>query len=249
MHFGPKSHLVENWQVNSQDPTRANLDKQPFDVAKMFDTVAKRYDLVNDLLALGQTRVWRKAVLKAIDPSAGDLVLDLAAGTGTSSEPIFRRGAVVIPCDFSLGMLKVGKKRLPHLPFVAGDGLNLPFADNSFDAVTISFGLRNLHNTDRGLKELLRVTKPGGKLVICEFSQPTNRIFRKVYLEYLMKALPKIARKTSSNPAAYEYLAESIASWPAQKPLSEIIKNSGWQQVKWRNLTAGIVAVHTATKP
>lgn len=240
---------IENWAVKSQDPTRANLDKQPFDVAKMFDTVAKRYDLVNDLLALGQTRIWRKSVLNAINPSTGDVVLDLAAGTGTSSEPFHRRGAVVIPCDFSLGMLKVGKKRLPHLPFVAGDGLNLPFADNTFDAVTISFGLRNLHNTQRGLQELFRVTKPGGKLVICEFSQPTNRVFRKVYLEYLMKALPKIARRTSSNPAAYEYLAESIATWPAQLQLAEIVKNSGWSQVKWRNLTGGIVAVHTAVKP
>jgi demethylmenaquinone methyltransferase/2-methoxy-6-polyprenyl-1,4-benzoquinol methylase len=232
----------------TSDPTRANLDKQPFDVAKMFDTVAKRYDLVNDLLALGQTRIWRKAVLNAIDPAAGDFVLDLAAGTGTSSEPLHRRGAIVIPCDFSLGMLKVGKKRLSHLPFVAGDGLSLPFADNSFDAVTISFGLRNLHNTERGLEELLRVTKPGGKLVICEFSQPTFGPFRKIYLEYLMKALPKIARKTSSNPAAYEYLAESIISWPAQLPLAEIIKKAGWNRVTWRNLTGGIVAVHTAFK-
>ncbi len=232
----------------TSDPTRANLDKQPFDVAKMFDTVAKRYDLVNDLLALGQTRIWRKAVLNAIVPAAGDFVLDLAAGAGTSSEPLHRRGAIVIPCDFSLGMLKVGKKRLSHLPFVAGDGLNLPFADNSFDAVTISFGLRNLHNTERGLEELLRVTKPGGKLVICEFSQPTFGPFRKIYLEYLMKALPKIARKTSSNPAAYEYLAESIISWPAQLPLAEIIKKAGWNRVTWRNLTGGIVAVHTAFK-
>ncbi len=234
---------------DTTDPTRANLDKQPFDVAKMFDTVAKRYDLVNDLLALGQTRLWRKAVLNAINPAAGDFVLDLAAGTGTSSAPIASRGAVVIPCDFSLGMLKVGKKRLPNLPFVAGDGLNLPFADNSFGAVTISFGLRNLHQTDRGLSELLRVTKTGGKLVICEFSTPTNRLFRKIYFEYLMKALPKIARKTSSNPAAYEYLAESIATWPAQLELAEIIKNSGWEKVTWRNLTGGIVAVHMATKP
>ena len=241
---------IENWFVSSEstDPTRANLDKQPFDVAKMFDTVAKRYDLVNDLLALGQTRVWRKAVLNAINPSVGDVVLDLAAGTGTSSAPIQKRGAVVIPCDFSLGMLKVGKKRLPHLPFVAGDGLNLPFADNSFDAVTISFGLRNLHNTERGLSELLRVTKPGGKLVICEFSQPTFSLFRKIYLEYLIKALPKIARKTSSNPAAYEYLAESIVSWPAQQPLAKIIEKAQWTNVTWRNLTGGIVAVHSAFK-
>jgi demethylmenaquinone methyltransferase/2-methoxy-6-polyprenyl-1,4-benzoquinol methylase len=229
-------------------PTRADLNKQPFDVAKMFDTVARRYDIVNDVLALGQTRLWRRAVLNAINPAMGDKVLDLAAGTGTSSQPMFERGAVVVPCDFSLGMLKVGRSRLPHLPFVAGDGMALPFADNTFDAVTISFGLRNIHNTEVGLKELLRVTKPGGKLVVCEFSQPVWAPFRKVYLEYLMKAMPAVARKTSSNPEAYEYLAESIREWPAQKPLAALIGECGWSHVTWKNLTGGIVALHTAIK-
>ena len=233
---------------NNQKPIRADLDKKPFDVAKMFDDVARRYDIVNDVLALGQTRLWRRAVLNAINPAVGDKILDLAAGTGTSSQPMHDRGALVIPCDFSLGMLKVGRERLPHLPFVAGDGMALPFADNTFDAVTISFGLRNIHNTEAGLRELLRVTKPGGKLVICEFSQPVWAPFRKVYLEYLMKALPAVARKTSSNPEAYVYLAESIRAWPAQKPLADLISGIGWTQVKWRNLTGGIVALHTATK-
>jgi demethylmenaquinone methyltransferase/2-methoxy-6-polyprenyl-1,4-benzoquinol methylase len=231
-----------------QQPIRADLDKKPFDVAKMFDDVARRYDIVNDVLALGQTRLWRRAVLNAINPAVGDKVLDLAAGTGTSSQPMHDRGAIVIPCDFSLGMLKVGRQRLPHLPFVAGDGMALPFADNTFDAVTISFGLRNIHNTEAGLKELLRVTKPGGKLVICEFSQPVWAPFRTIYLEYLMKAMPAVARKTSSNPEAYEYLAESIRAWPAQKPLADLISSIGWTQVKWRNLTGGIVALHTAVK-
>ena len=166
---------------------RADLDKQPRDVASMFDDVASRYDLTNDVLSLGQDRRWRSAVVEAVDPRPGERVLDLAAGTGTSSAPFADRGAFVVPCDFSLGMLAVGKQRRPELPFVAGDGLRLPFADATFDAVTVSFGLRNLHDTERGLRELLRVTRPGGRLVVCEFSHPTWAPFRTVYTEYLMR--------------------------------------------------------------
>jgi demethylmenaquinone methyltransferase/2-methoxy-6-polyprenyl-1,4-benzoquinol methylase len=233
----------------SPQQIRADLDKQPVDVAAMFDTVAKRYDIVNDLLSAGQTRLWRRAVLSAVNPAVGDVVLDLAAGTGTSSQPFHERGATVIPCDFSLGMLRVGRQRLPHLPFVAGDGMHLPFADDTFDAVTISFGLRNIHDTAAGLAELLRVTKPGGRIVVCEFSQPTWKPLRTLYMEYLMKALPVIARKTSSNPEAYVYLAESIREWPAQRPLAELISSVGWHKVRWRNLSFGIVALHVANKP
>ena len=231
------------------EPIRADLDKQAVDVAAMFDTVAKRYDIVNDILSLGQTRLWRRAVLNAVNPAVGDVVLDLAAGTGTSSEPFHERGATVIPCDFSLGMLRVGRLRLPHLPFVAGDGMHLPFADNTFDAVTISFGLRNIQDTRAGLAELLRVTRPGGRIVVCEFSQPTWSPFRTLYMEYLMKALPAIAKKTSSNPEAYVYLAESIREWPAQRQLAEMIREIGWTKVRWRNLTGGIVALHVGIKP
>jgi demethylmenaquinone methyltransferase/2-methoxy-6-polyprenyl-1,4-benzoquinol methylase len=228
--------------------TRADLDKQPAEVQAMFDDVARRYDLTNDVLSLGQDRRWRRQVLAAVDPRPGERVLDLAAGTGTSSEPFRRRGATVVPCDFSVGMLRVGKRALPHLPFVAGDGTRLPFADDTFDAVTISFGLRNLVDPDAGLRELLRVARPGGRLVVCEFSAPRWAPFRVLYLEYLMRALPPVARAVSSSPDAYVYLAESIRAWPDQPALATRVATAGWRSVEWRNLSGGIVALHRATK-
>ncbi|MFI9203752.1 demethylmenaquinone methyltransferase [Streptomyces sp. NPDC053048] len=229
--------------------TRASLDKQPHEVAAMFDDVAAKYDLTNDVISLGQARLWRKAVAQAVAARPGEKVLDLAAGTGTSSLPFVADGAYVVPCDFSLGMLREGKKRNPWLPLTAGDATRLPFADNVFDAVTISFGLRNVQETDTALRELLRVTKPGGRVVICEFSQPTWAPFRTVYTEYLMRALPPIARTVCSNPDAYVYLAESIRSWPDQPALAARLQGAGWSKVAWRNLTGGIVALHRATKP
>jgi demethylmenaquinone methyltransferase/2-methoxy-6-polyprenyl-1,4-benzoquinol methylase len=228
--------------------TRAHLDKQPYDVASMFDGVAERYDLTNDVLSLGQTRLWRQAVREAIDVLPGERVLDLAAGTGTSSEPFRLAGGVVVPCDFSLGMLRVGKQRLPHLPFTAGDALRLPYGDAVFDAVTISFGLRNVADVDAALTEMRRVTKPGGRLVVCEFSHPTWAPFRTTYVEYLMRALPPLARRVSSNPDAYVYLAESIRAWPAQEALARRIGAAGWVGPEWRNLSGGIVALHRARR-
>jgi demethylmenaquinone methyltransferase / 2-methoxy-6-polyprenyl-1,4-benzoquinol methylase len=225
---------------------RAELDKQPTDVRRMFDAVARRYDLTNDVLSLGQDRRWRRDVIAAVAPEPGDLVLDLAAGTGTSSEPFVERGATVVPCDFSLGMLRVGKRARPALAFTAGDATRLPFADDTFDAVTISFGLRNIVDPLAGLQEMLRVTRPGGRLVVCEFSHPTNPAFRTAYLEYLMKALPAIARAVSSSPDAYVYLAESIRAWPDQRGLAALIAEAGWQGPEWRNLSGGIVALHRA---
>ncbi len=227
--------------------TRADLAKKPAEVRAMFDDVAPRYDLTNDVLSLGQDRRWRHQVLDAVDPQPGEKVLDLAAGTGTSSQPFRDRGAMVVPCDFSVGMLQVGKRNLPGLPFTAGDGTQLPFAEDTFDAVTISFGLRNIVDADAGLREMLRVTRPGGRLVVCEFSSPTWSPFRTVYSEYLMKALPSLARAVSSSPDAYVYLAESIRAWPDQEGLAARISSAGWGHVEWRNLTGGIVALHRAT--
>jgi demethylmenaquinone methyltransferase / 2-methoxy-6-polyprenyl-1,4-benzoquinol methylase len=227
--------------------TRAELDKQPGDVRRMFDAVARRYDLTNDVLSLGQDRRWRREVIAAVDPQPGQRVLDLAAGTGTSSQPFADAGADVVPCDFSIGMLRVGKKAKPVLPFTAGDGTRLPFADGTFDAVTISFGLRNIVDPAAGLAEMRRVTKPGGRLVVCEFSHPANRAFRTVYMEYLMKTLPRVARAVSSSPDAYVYLAESIRAWPDQDGLARMIREAGWTRPQWRNLSGGIVALHRAT--
>lgn len=228
---------------------RADLEKQPAEVAAMFDEVAARYDLTNDVLALGQTRLWRRAVLHAVAPRPGERILDLAAGTGTSSVPFAARGASVVPCDFSLGMLRVGRAREPGLPFVAGDALRLPFADATFDAVTISFGLRNTVEPGAALAEMARVTRPGGRLVVCEFSHPTLAPLRTLYSRYLMGALPGIARRASSNPDAYVYLAESIRAWPDQAELAGLIGASGWRDVEWLNLTGGIVALHRARRP
>lgn len=239
--------MREDEAVSPQD-RRADLSKQPAEVAAMFDHVAKRYDLTNDVLALGQTRRWRSAVAAKISARSGERILDLAAGTGTSSVPMAKAGATVVPCDFSVGMLQVGKKRVPALPFVAGDALRLPFADQSFDAVTISFGLRNVADVAQALKEMARVTKPGGRLVVCEFSHPTFGPFRTVYMEYLMKALPAVAKAVSSNPEAYVYLAESIRAWPNQEQLAQVISSHGWSQVRYANLTGGIVALHSAVR-
>ncbi|MEI8080566.1 MAG: demethylmenaquinone methyltransferase [Actinomycetes bacterium] len=225
---------------------RADLDKKPNMVAEMFDDVAARYDITNDVLAMGQTRSWRRAVVQAVQPETGDRILDVAAGTGSSSAPFVDAGAYPVPTDFSIGMLTVGKDRQPTLPFVAGDALKLPFRDDVFDSVTISFGLRNVVDTSSALAEMRRVTRPGGRLVVCEFSTPTNRLFRTVYLEYLMKALPAVATRVASNPEAYVYLAESIRDWPDQRGLAELIAGAGWNSVQWRNLTGGIVALHRA---
>ena len=227
---------------------RANLNKDPDDVSKMFDGVASRYDFLNDLLSLGRTKAWRKSVTTIIAPKSGMQILDIAAGTGSSARPLVDNGAQVTALDFSEGMLAQGRKQHKDIKFVQGDALKLPFGDNTFDVTTISFGLRNTSDTSLALKEALRVTKSGGKIVIAEFSHPVNKVFKIVYLNYLMKALPAIVRKISKNPQAYIYLAESIRAWPDQAGLALILQKNGWDSVAWQDLTFGIVAVHIGYK-
>jgi demethylmenaquinone methyltransferase/2-methoxy-6-polyprenyl-1,4-benzoquinol methylase len=269
--------------------TRADLDKQPGDVAAMFDAIAGRYDLLNDILSMGQVRLWRRAVARITGAGPGERVLDLAAGTGTSSLTFTATGADCVACDFSLGMLREGQSRLSRglrgsggglggesrapqpgdttagdqgghaggsrgvvppgqLGFVAGDAVRLPFRDAAFDTVTISFGLRNVAGPGAALAEMRRVTRPGGRLVVCEFSTITIAPVDMLYRRYLIHALPAIARRTARNPEAYEYLAESITDWPAQRELAGMIEAAGWSAVRWRDLSMGAVAVHVARR-
>ncbi|WP_394282213.1 demethylmenaquinone methyltransferase [Corynebacterium sp.] len=226
---------------------KANLDKQPFDVAGMFDDVGKNYDITNTILSFGQDRYWRKRTRERLNLKPGQKVLDLAAGTAVSTVELAKSGAWCVACDFSQGMLEAGRDR--DVPKVVGDAMHLPFDDESFDAVTISYGLRNIHDFRAGLREMARVTKPGGTLVVNEFSTPVVPVFSTVYKEYLMRALPAIAKVVSSNGEAYKYLAESIRAWPDQEGLAAEINANGWEDCGWQNLTFGIVAMHAATKP
>jgi demethylmenaquinone methyltransferase/2-methoxy-6-polyprenyl-1,4-benzoquinol methylase len=227
--------------------SRAGLDKRPADVAAMFDAVAARYDLTNDALSLGLDRWWRRLVTAAVAARPGERILDLATGTGTSAEPLASTGADVTGCDFSLGMLQEGRRRgagAAGVRLVAGDALALPFRDACFDAVTCSFGLRNVVDPLRALGELRRVTRPGGRLVLVEFSHPRWPPFRRLYLAYLLAALPAVARLVSSDPESYDYLAASIRAWPDQGGLARLLVDAGWREVAWRDATGGIVAVH-----
>jgi len=269
--------------------TRADLDKRPGDVAAMFDGIAERYDLLNDILSAGQVRLWRRAVARIIGAGPGDRVLDLAAGTGTSALSFTAAGADCVACDFSLGMLRAGRARLRarlagdqgwdrgrgqspptardyggyrrghaggsrgvvppgQLSWAAGDALRLPFRDEAFDAVTISFGLRNVADPGAALAEMRRVTRPGGRLVVCEFSTITIAPLDMLYRRYLTRVLPAIARRTARHPEAYTYLAESIVDWPAQRGLAGLIEAAGWSAVRWRDLSLGVVAVHVARR-
>lgn len=218
----------------------------------MFDEVAAHYDRTNALLSVGNASLWRIATTKAVNPQVGERILDIAAGTGTSSAALARSGAHVIAADFSAGMIEVGKARHAQnasIEFVQADATALPFQDNEFDAVTISFGLRNVVEPKKALAEFYRVTKPGGRVVICEFSTPPLTLVRQSYFAYLNHVMPRVVRLASSNAEAYDYLGESIAAWPTQPVLSGWLRSAGFSQVAYRNLTLGIVALHRAIKP
>jgi demethylmenaquinone methyltransferase/2-methoxy-6-polyprenyl-1,4-benzoquinol methylase len=227
--------------------SKADLSKSPEQVSKMFDDVAHAYDKTNDLLSFGQAKLWRKKVLEKVDPQSGEKVLDIAAGTGTSSMALKLPGVEVVAADFSKGMLAEGKKRYPELEFVFADAMKLPFKNNEFDVVTMSFGLRNVQDRDKALHEFLRVLKPGGRLVICEFSNVPG-LLGVFYRAYLTLILPLVSRLASKTPAAYSYLSESIVAWPRQAELAKDIAKAGFSKTQWKNLSFGVVAIHSAIR-
>ncbi len=239
-------------RVNTQDTPvdllRADLDKDPAQIASMFDHVARRYDLMNTLMTGGMDHVWLAALRRAVDPRRGERILDLAAGTGTSSVVLARGGVEVVACDLSEGMIAVGRQRHPELEFVRGNAMDLPFEDASFDAVTISYGLRNIPDPVLALREMLRVVRPGGRLVVSEFSTPVNAQFRRLYHVHLTTIMPVLARLASTDDVAYDYLAESILAWPDQEGVGRMLRAAGWARVEYKNLTGGIVALHRATR-
>jgi len=237
---------------HDHEHNRADLHKDPARVSGMFDQVAKNYDRTNTVLSMGNDRMWRAATTRAVAPRRGQRILDLAAGTGASSVALARSGARVVAADFSPGMIAEGERRhggIPNLTFVQADATALPFDEGEFDTVTMSFGLRNVHDPKKALRELLRVTKPGGRLVVCEFSHPPSRSFNGLYRFYNDRVLPVVAKTVSSNADAYDYLNESIRDWPDQATLATWIREAGWTDVAHRNLSMGIVALHRATKP
>ncbi|USR79648.1 class I SAM-dependent methyltransferase [Arcanobacterium pinnipediorum] len=243
----PLSHIAQTESENSQH--RASLEKKPHDVSKMFDDVAQHYDLTNTVLTGGLVHVWRNVTRDAVGARAGLSVLDVACGTGASAAGYASDGADVIGCDFSPGMISRGLELHPGLDLRVADATALPFDDETFDVVTISYGLRNVVDTAAALRDMLRVTKRGGKIVIAEFSQPTNPILRAGYFEFMRLGMPLLSQIFSSDAPAYDYLRESIQAWHSQEELARLMQDSGWREVEYKNLTNGIVALHRATRP
>ena len=213
-------------------------------VRRMFDRVAPRYDLANTVFSLGQDRAWRRAAAVATGLVAGELAVDVACGTGGLTRELagLAPGAVVAGFDFSWEMVRLGTGERGML--AVADALRLPLADCSVDVLTIAFGLRNLPEPGQGLLEFRRVLRPGGRLLVCEFSQPVVPVLRQVYGRYLTRLMPLAARRLSSDPEAYQYLARSIGAWPDQQGLARWVQEAGFEKVRWRNLSGGIVALH-----
>lgn len=226
-------------------PAFGTAGKDAHLVQEMFDRVAPRYDLANTILSLGQDAHWRRVTADAARP-AGAIVVDVAAGPGNVAIEMIARGARrVVAVDLSYNMLAEGARRgYPDVDHVQGDALHLPLADATVDAVTISFGLRNVPDPPAALAEFARVVRPGGRVVVCEFAAPTWPPFRRLYTGYLLRMLPRLAEAVSSDPAAYVYLARSIQQWPDRLTIAGWMRDAGLGEVAVKDLTGGIVAVH-----
>lgn len=220
-------------------------------VREMFARISPRYDLLNHLLSGYLDKRWRRIAVRKLQlliPKNARL-LDVACGTGDLSIEIFEKtGAEVIGVDFCRPMLELAKEKTQRICFIEGDALRLPFADETFDAVTIGFGLRNLSSTELGLRELRRVLKPEGWAAILEFSQPVSRGFRKLAVFYSARVLPRFGGWLSGSRSAYEYLPDSISRFPNQEKLAAMMCEAGFADVNFENLTGGVAALHTGRR-
>jgi demethylmenaquinone methyltransferase/2-methoxy-6-polyprenyl-1,4-benzoquinol methylase len=223
-------------------------------VGELFATVASRYDLINDVQSLGFHRIWKRQLLRLAKALPGERALDLCCGTGDIAFALAKNGAEVVGLDFSEAMLRVAREKSKiqnpksKVEFVQGDAQKIPFPENTFDILTIGYGLRNLANLDAGLRDMLRVTKPGGRFFALEFGKPDNSAWRAIYFGYLKFALPIFGTIFCGKAAAYAYILESLKHYPAQQGVAAKMHEAGWQNVRIVNLMGGIMSIHCAEK-
>lgn len=227
-------------------------------VSDLFAKIARRYDLLNDLQSFGLHRLWKRRVVQLANVKSGDRALDLCCGTGDISFALAKNGAETIGLDFSAQMLEVAESRRKKIPdsqfeirnlkFLQGDAQQLPFPDNSFDAVTVGYGLRNLTNLDRGLDEMIRVAKPGGRIISLDFGKPPNALWRKIYFAHLRCSVPLIGLLFCGNAQAYAYILESLKHYPAQLAVAEKMRERKLQNVRAINLLGGAMAINYGEK-
>ncbi len=226
-------------------------------VKGLFSSVAKKYDIMNDALSLGAHRIWKNIFINRLNPRPAEKYLDVAGGTGDIAERIFLasgKKAEVIVYDLTYEMLNAGKNRKfvqaanGAVRHICGDAENLPFKDESFDGVTISFGIRNVTRPENALTEAFRVLRPGGKFMCLEFSEPGDPVLKKIYDAYSFNLIPKLGEIIAGDADSYRYLAESIRKFPNQVKFADMMKNAGFQKVSYQNLSGGIVAIHSGYK-
>ena len=235
-----------------------DVEEKAGKVAEVFHSVAGNYDLMNDLMSGGIHRLWKRMTIEMSGVRKGHKVLDIAGGTGDLAAKFSRivgpEGTVIL-ADINDSMLKVGRDRLvdrgivDNVRFSQADAQYLPFPDNTFDVITIAFGLRNVTDKDMALRSMLRVLKPGGKLLILEFSKPKNPLLSKVYDTYSFNILPKLGKLFANDADSYQYLAESIRMHPDQKTLLDMLNTAGFANSDFHNMTGGVVALHRGVKP